>query len=219
MKKSEIDHVFEDIRYHTQRTIGPAGREVKVLDDTLTRARRLLLVASSVSARPDGYPTTTPGNGSPGGGKGGQRLMAVRAEDGSTDLVPTTSVEAAAIEQRPLPDPVTMQGRELWQHLRRLVDELDAIARVLDRFDRLQNTAAVPDPPMCWVAQVRYQLPWDLAWEPWRTTDFAGVLAHPFDEPRKVSQFVYWYTRNHRRLPERAEMLEYLQRGGVKVRA
>lgn len=216
MKKSvvgEVDRLVESVRWHTVRQVDKRP----AVDVLAGRVRRLVRVGVSVSAKADGYPSTTPGNGSPGGGKGGGVRLAVPDGEGGQDLLPSSSTEVAALA-RPAPDPVALQAGEALAALRRAVAALDELDRVLGRFDALQSTAVVPDPPMCWVAQVRYRLPFDALWEPWRTTDFAGVLADPFDEPRRVSQFVYWFTRNHRRLPERAEMVEYSQRSTVKVR-
>ncbi len=223
-RESDIDRVVEAIRHHTTRKVVTSPPDAKVelkaqsLDVTIARARHLLRVAASVSAKPDGFSSTTPGNGNPGGGKGGRKLMAIRDEKGDTDLVPTSSTEVAAIDPGRHDDPIALIGNEVWMHLRRIEGALVGLDNALNRADRLQSAAAVPDPPMCWVAQVKYQLPWDLMWEPHRATDFAGYLDTPFDEPRKVCRFVYDFVRRSRALPERADMLAYLE-GKAKVRA
>lgn len=214
----ELEHLLDGLRHHTTRLSVPsagssAGQRVAALELLIPRVRRLVRVASSVSAAADGFPGSTPGNGSPGGGKGGGRLMSVEG-----DLVPTSSTEAAALSAG-AGDPVARLGVELLRALAQAVSGLDHVAAVLDRFDQLQNTAQVPEPSMCWVAQVKHGLQWDLEWEPYRTTDFATRLVQPFDEPRRVSKFVYWFVYNHRRLPERAEMLAQLERAVVKVRS
>lgn len=232
-RSSDVDRVVSEVRaLSLELVVSPGqfpsafpGRVLKVpaLEVTLSRASRLLRVALANPSRPDGFPSSTPGNGSPGGGKGGQRMMSVPGADGGpAELVPTTSVEVAAIDQaRALPDAVALQAREAWAHLVKILDGLAGLERVCDRFDRLQSSSDVVDPPMCWLAQVRYRLPYDVMWDvqhDGRTTDFAGQLDQPFDEPRRVSMFVYWFVRNHKRLPERAEMLGYLERQTVKVR-
>lgn len=222
-RDSELNGVIDTIRHHTTRTIitSPAGAKQvhtsTALDVSMTRARTVLKIASSASSKADGFSSTTPGNGNPGGGKGGRKLMAVPGDGGQVDLVPTSSTEVAAIDSRNLPDAVSLVGHEVYTLLRKLARLHEQLDGALVRFDRLRSTAQVEDPPMCWLAQVRYKLPWDILWEPFRTTDFAGQLAEPFDEPRKVSGFVYWFVRNHKRLPERAEMLEYLEKQTVKV--
>lgn len=235
MKKHlrEVDRAVESIRELTVRQVlqsYPGSgkqpvREVRtpVIELMLGRARMVLL-AAEVPSGTDGYSPTTPGNGSPGGGKGGGRRMSVDFidDDGvrSTDLLPTSSTEAAAIDARwSGPDPVAKVGRNVNRLLLQVADGLRQLERELDNFDGLRSTAKVPDPPMCWVAQVRYKLPFDVAWEPIKTTDFAGVLDPPLDEPRKVSSFVYWYTRRTKELPSRQQMLDYLAGSTVKRRA
>lgn len=231
MKKhlSKIDDAVGTIRDLTTRLVVQSFpgsgkhpvREVRtpVIELTLGRARKVLL-AAEVSSAPDGYSATTPGNGAPGGGKGGGRRMGiVDRETGMMDWVPTSSTEAAAIDPaRREPDPVARSGRKVNVLMLRLAATLAELDRELDQFDVLRSTSTVPEPPMCWVAQTRYRLPWDLQWEPFRTTDFAGQLDTPFDEPRKVCSFVYWYVRNHKRLPLEAEMREYLTRETIRIR-
>lgn len=224
MKNSDLERVVDDLRYHTVREVqlSQSSKPARTtsLEIMLGRARRLLRVADGPSARADGFSATTPGNGSPGGGKGGGQRMRI-TDGGEVDWVPTSSTEAAAIDTRRVDDPVALLGAEAWVKMQAAAKALVELERVLDRFDRLQNTSVVPDPPMCWVAKVRAGLPYDLMWDvqtDGRTTDFAGQLAQPFDEPRKVCMFVYWFVRNHKRLPERPEMLEYLERKTVKVR-
>jgi hypothetical protein len=225
-RDSELNGVMDTLRHHTTRTINLSGPGVKAprvmpaLEVTLGKARTVIKVASSASSKPDGFSSTTPGNGNPGGGKGGRKLMRVPGEhQGDIDLVPTSSTEVDAIDRPTRPDTVTVIGAEVYKLLRQLAHLHEQLDGALVRFERLQSTAGVEDPPMCWLAQVRYKLPWDIQWEPFRTTDFAGVIAEPFDEQRKVSSFVYWFARNHKRLPERGEMLEYLERQTVKVHA
>ena len=48
-------------------------------------------------------------------------------------------------------------------------------------------------------------------WLPYRTTDFAGVLAQPLPEKVRVSNYAYWFTRNHHRLPDREDMVGHLE--------
>ncbi len=218
-----VDRVLENIRYHTTRKVKPAGHvnEVFALDDYLSRAQQLLRVAFSESAQQDGFPTSTPGNGNVGGGKGGGRVMEVGGRDADglkvVELLPTSSTEMAALAG-PQADPIANIGGEVNRCIHTIANAFDQLGRALDRADALRSTSAVPDPPMCWVAQVRYQLPWDISWEPWRTTDFAGQLSQPFDEPRRVCQFVYKFVHNHKRLPAKIEMQQYLAKSTVKLR-
>ena len=229
----ELNRLLEVVRFHTVRQVSSpgqvspliTGRDVNVpaVEVMAARVHRLVRSGFSVSADPDGFPARTPLNGSPGAGKGGGQTMAVDAVDDEgvvtgVDWVPTSSTEVAAFAKR-MPDPVAAQAGEAMAALRAVVVALDELDRVLGRFDHLQSTSKVPDPPMCWVAQVRYQLPYDVTWDIWRTTDFAGVLAQPFPEPHGVSRVVYKFVYNHRRLPTRDELLQHLQRGVMKVRA
>lgn len=191
------------------------------LDELLRRVRHLVAVDTRV-AMVDGWSSTTPGNGSPGGGKGGGRVMVIPDEAGEPDRVPTTSTEAAAfanVEARPPADPVHQMKVAALASLRRIAHEFEQLDSTLQRFDNIRSAGQVEDPPQCWFVSVRLGLPWDQAWEPWRSTDFAGVLQPPLDEPRKVCKFVYWFVRDNRRLPSRAEALKYLERGTVKVKA
>lgn len=225
-RESHLTRVVDVVRHHTTRKVITSPPDAKVerstsaIEDLLARSRHIIKVASSVSNENDGFSSTTPGNGSPGGGKGGRKLMSIPDENGQPDLVPTSTTEVAALAGiRAMPDPIARIGRDQLADLEALAAVLERMAGRADRFDNLRNTAVVPDPPMCWVAQVKYKLPWDIAWEPYRTTDFVGVLAEPFDEPRKVSSFVYWYTRRTRQLPTHAEMSAYLHGSIVKVKA
>lgn len=222
-----LDHVVAAIRAMTTRHVpAPAsvtGAKVPKLDLLLRDAVRVVEIAGSVGAQADGYAARTPLNGNPGGGKGGGVRMPVEfVEDGvrGVDPLPTSSTEMAAVA-RPMPDPVAQSGKRVLRHLAALERALVALEAETAGFERIRSTALVPDPPMCWLAQVRYRLPYDVMWDvqhDGRTTDFAGQLDQPFDEPRRVSMFVYWFVRNHKRLPERAEMLGYLERQTVKVR-
>lgn len=218
-----IDRVVETIRLHTTRKVKPAGHvnEVFALDDLLSRAQRVVRIAFSESSKPDGFPSSTPGNGNPGGGKGGGRVMPVGVVNAAghkvVDLLPTSSTEMAALTVA-RPDPISEIGKRVNLDLHTIASALDRLERNLNRFDALQSSSAVPDPPMCWVAQVKYGLPWDILWEPFRTTDFAGQLDQPFDEPRRVSHFVYWFVRNHKRLPAKVDMQQYLAKATVKLR-
>lgn len=84
-----------------------------------------------------GFPSSTPGNGSPGGGKGGSRMMEITGDDiGLTgdaagdviDLIPVTSVEASVLEGHGVAaDPAVAALAEierLTRQLRRPVERL-----------------------------------------------------------------------------------------------
>lgn len=221
--KPAVDRVAEVIRFHTTRKVKSEGHvnEVFAIDDLVSRARRVVRVAFSESAQADGYPASTPGNGNPGGGKGGGRVMEVGGRDADglkvVELLPTSSTEMAALAGH-RPDEIANVGGRVHRLLHTIANAMEQLDRELDRFDVLQSTAKVPDPPMCWVAQVKFQLPWDIAWEPWRTTDFAGQLHQPFDEPRRVCKYVYWFVRDNGRLPSKAEMQQYLTGATIKLR-
>lgn len=226
----KLARALSSIRYHTVRqvplgdAVGGRQRVRLAIDDLLVRAERAALIGASVSSQPDGFPSSTPGSGNVGGGKGGRQLMRITHRDdrslvdGEVDRVPTSPTEVAALA-RPPADPKARGSADIVLRLYELDRVLEGLSMAVDRFDRLDSTSDVVDPPMCWVAQVKYRLPFDPLWEPTKTTDFASQLAEPFDEPRKVCTFVYWFVRNHRRLPSQAEMLEYLERKTVRIRA
>lgn len=183
------------------------------LDSILRRARLLLEVEQRAGlARADGYPSTTPGNGSPGGGQGGGRLMVVPGDmPGEVDRVPTTSTEAAALAPAHA-DPVSAIAVSVTSHLRRLAHELEQLDAALGRWERMRMVAKVPDPPQCYIVGELLGLPWDDYWEPWRTTSFERLLDDPqFAEPRKVCQWAYWFVRDNRRLPTKDEALRRLR--------
>lgn len=223
----ELDKAFVTIRSRTieQVSVIRGGREVNrpAIDVTLTRARRLLEAAMMPSA-PDGFPSSTPGNGSPGAGKGGGKRVGLAYVDDTgveqTDWVPTSSTESAAIfARRPERDQVQGVGRKVNRLLLVIASSLEKLDAALDGLELLQSTADVADPPMCWVAQTRNHLPYDEEWdvkagtEGARTTTFEGTLDDPFDEPRRVCRFTYRFVHRHKRLPTQDEMTQYLARG------
>lgn len=177
--------------------------------------------ATGGGERHDGYPTTTPGNGSVGAGKGGGRTMEIADEHGLPDRVPTTATEAAAfarLEGAPSQDPIRHLSRQLRHHLERIANAYAAIEADLRRFDNLRSTADLTEPEQCYVAAVICKLPFDPTWEHrLRTTDFAGYLPHPWDEPRKVCRWTYDFVRARRRLPTPDEMRQHLERGTVRI--
>lgn len=189
-----------------------AQRPLK-LKHLLSRATDVITVARSASPDPDGFPATTPGNGSPGSGKGGGSTMVVDGE-----RLPTSSTEVAAFASGVrVSDPSGSIGAELERELRVLESALLRIGWALDRWDRLRSPADLKDAPQCWVAAVMHKLPFDEKWEPHRRTTFEGVLDTPWREERQVCRWVYDFTRDHGRLPAEEEMRQYLERGYVRV--
>ena len=73
-RDSLVENVVESIRHHTVRKVVTSPPDAKVeqsapaVEVLMRRARHILKVSSSVSARADGFSSTTPGNGNPGGG-------------------------------------------------------------------------------------------------------------------------------------------------------
>lgn len=193
--------------------------ELKV-DELFRRLRHLLAMDDRVAVI-DGYPSTTPGNGSPGGGKGGGRTIAV-LDDGEVipDLVPITSVESAALERGvDPPDPVHEMAIRALAHVRKAVHALEELDAELGAFDRLRMRSKVPDPPQCFVIKdLLGIMTWDDLWTPQRATTFPKLdrstlpedRRTAFDEPRKVCPYVYTHVYNHHRLPTRTEALKYL---------
>ncbi len=205
--KRLVGNLERDLKHQLRRT-----KDGDKLDLLLARARHAITVGMIPSGN-DGYPTTTPGNGNPTGGGG--RHIIVPDENGQPDRVPITSTEAAAIDRTTNPDPVAAIARTLLAELVNLKTSLDEIEGALSRFDALRSMAATNDPPQCHVASKMHKLPWDVMWEPWRTSDLGGT----FPEPVKLSKYVYWFHRDNGRLPSKNEMLKYLEKGVVMVGA
>lgn len=207
-----------------QSAVGQKGQKgfrpavaVPRLEVLLRRAETVVFAASSVSRSSDGWSSMTPLNGNPPGGKGGRRMMSVRDEEGRADLVPTSSTEVSAIAPGSPADPTVAAGRAVNMAVHELDRAMEHLAQALDRWDHLRSTSSVVEPPMCWWAG-RLGLPWDPVWEPWRETDFAGLLPESWPEKRRVSSVVYWFVRNHRRLPTQPEMVQALERSVVRVK-
>lgn len=225
----EVAELFERLRDMTTRLVATdqlddrgAPLRRPALADLEGRVRALLAADEQVS-RADGWGSSTPGNGSPGSGKGGRPVMAIPAEGAEKsddalvppDWVPVSSTERAVLTMPP-PDPVHRQAQTVRRELATVVRSLETILRTLTRWETLRSKD-VENPPHCYVIQVVLGLPFDIEWEQWRRTDFAGVLDRPFDEPRKVCSFVYWFARNHKRLPTKEEALKHLRSGKVGV--
>jgi len=244
-----VEKLLEDVR---EMSIGQVliDRDQPGLGKELAM-RQLLARATAVlssgvkSSEPDGFGATTPGNGSPGGGKGGGPTMKIdipererrvpQSADGQEwldslhpnrrgagqDPVPTSSTEVAAIatlDRRGRTDPIEAITYEIIGDLRMIRDGMLRLAHALDRRERLRSITEVEDPPQCWVASVMHKLPYDPEWELELTaTKFDGVLEHPWDEEHKVCRWVYVFTRRHERLPLLEEMLQHLSKGYVRV--
>lgn len=211
----------------------PGGRKQPRLRNLLDQARRALATPIgdlTVSEDPDGFPTSTPGNGSPGGGKGGRSTMTIEDPDDELDPggveVPVTSVERAvfAIEggvSAGVRSAVQLDQLfgEISSQLRHIDSAAMRLSAALIRFEALRDKADDEAGPQCYVASVMHHLPWDRAWEPVVATQFDGVLAKPWPEPHRVCRWVYDFTRRHERIPTRDELLQYLERGLVRVSA
>lgn len=220
-----LDAVDDMLLKHVPIDAGrPGGRKQPRLRNLLDQARVALstpLGDLSVSEEPDGFSSTTPGNGSPGGGKGGQSTMTIDGE-----VVPTSSTERAVFAREFVSGPgvrsaVVMHEllAEIETQLRHLDSAAMRLGSALIRFEALRGKADDDAGPQCYVASVVHRLPWDRVWEPVVTTQFDGVLAKPWDEPRKVCRWVYDFTRRNGRIPTRDELLQYLERGVVRLPA
>lgn len=189
-------------------------REPKITE--LLRRVTHLVTCDDQQAVIDGYSSTTPLNGSPGAGKGGGRLMAVPGDhDGLSDYVPTSSTESAAfVRGTPPADPVHTAALAAVATLHTIVSALERLDAELGRVERLRLVSRVPDPPQCWWIR-QLGLPWDERWEPWRATDFPKLKPAVTDEPVKVCRFVYWFARDHHRLPTKPEALKHLERTAI----
>lgn len=181
------------------------------IDGMLRRSRHVVTMAL-IPSQYDGWGSTTPGNGSPGGGSG--RHITVEDEHGQPDRVPVTSVELAVFNRERQGDGVTEIGRLVLAELTTIQSALWSLENHLNAFDHQRSTAKVEDAPQCHVAK-GYGLPWDETWTPFRSSDLGGEL----DEPRRLCKFTYWFHRDNGRLPTKAEMLKHLERGTVRVSA
>lgn len=217
----ELDELFDLLRAFTTAKVDRPGtsHQVAALSEIERRARALFH-ADQVLAAADGFGARTPGNGSPGSGKGGRPMMPIRDEEAPVgtppDLVPTSSTEVAALALSP-PDPVHRRAVRVREALDVVVGALRLARRELDEWEQDRSTRVASDPPFCWLAQVRYGMVWDELWTVEHRTDFAGVLPERLDEPRPVCQFVYLFTRRMKRLPTRDEMEQRLQRTVVRT--
>lgn len=194
------------------------------LDDLITTVRTIAAYDSAGVDSNDGWGTTTPGNGSPGSGKGGGRQMAIETPEGNTDRVPTSSTEAAAFMrlERGRPDEIHGLHRADVQALRKILDGMNTIAANAKRAENLRSISDLCEPTsMCWFAQ-KYELPWDIAWEIHKHTDFVRhdgtrYTSTEWPERRPVCRFAYEFVRTNFREPTKEEMLTHLQRGVVRV--
>lgn len=219
-----LGRVSDDLRYLTTRPVQVGKVTRPALDVLLDRAHQVIAVGLSVSADIDGWSATAPMNGSPGAGKGGGRTMPIHAPTG-TDHVPTSSTEASAFARlsgAPSSDSAAGIAAKMIRDLGVAQKALLEVDRGVQRFDRLRSTKDLAEAPQCHVAQVICGLPYDPMWEPFRSTDFAGLIDPPWPEPRRVCSPVYWFVRNNRhlhRLPNGDELRSWLERGSSKVRA
>lgn len=182
------------------------------LEAMLSKAKHVLSVALMPS-RPDGFPSTTPGNGNPGGGSG--RFIVVPDEKGYPERVPVTTTEQAVMTPNVMGDPIGAIAREVLAELATMQASLQAIDNALNRFDNLRNQVTETAAPYCYVARHIHKLPWDEKWETFRRTDFRGM----FTEPQPVCQFVYYFHRDNGRLPTEKEMRTYLEKQVVRIHA
>jgi hypothetical protein len=192
---------------------GQTALTEQALEQMLRRVVHLAQIGDRCGrAQADGFPSTTPGNGSPGSGKGGGRTMPIPTPTGELDHVPTSSTEAAALAGRIQADPLSTITTRAISHLRRAVHELEELDAALGEADRLRLLSKVPDPPQCYVTRELFGLPFDDEWAVFRVTSFPKLNDPRFDEPRRVCSWVYYFVRNHSRLPTRDEAIKHLRR-------
>ena len=226
MRVSErLTRLIEDLRHHTTRTItvarpGKPAEKRAAVDELIRRAQHIVAIGYSVSSDIDGYSATTPGNGSPGSGKGGRATMKVPGDNGP-EFVPTSSTEQAVFARlhpnQQNRDRSAEMARQILAELHTATVALASMEAIANRFDRLRDLSDLPDAPQCYIAQVINELPWDEAWTPWCRTNFAGKLPQPLDEERPVSRWGRDFVLHWRRFPTRDEMLTYLERGYVRI--
>lgn len=221
----------------------PAARQLRRRVEAITSNP-----ARGISSRPDGFSARTPGNGSPGGGKGGGPTIRVEdrsdpvrslhveivdTEDGprvvrgsefevvsDTAVVPVTSVELAMLGRVG----VVALPEPIEAIAARIERQLDTVVRALaglaQDVDRYERLRSTADveDPPQCWIAATYGLPWDDTWAPAHLTRFDGVLDPPWPEHRPVSAWVYQFTRKHKRVPTDDECRQYLARGIVYVR-
>lgn len=226
----QMDQIEERVRSMTvtrvsRKVRSPDGSEAVVsemkLEELLRRARHLMVIDHRAgSAVADGFPSTTPGNGSPGSGKGGGKMMTIPGdpEHPDDDVVPTSSTEAAALADV-AGDPIRRLAVATMARVRNIARELEELDATLGAFDRIRLTSKVPDPPQCYVARELLGLPWDPEWDPFKSTTFPKLDDVRFDEPRRVCKWVYWFVRDNERLPTRDEAIKHLYRTAVDRQA
>jgi hypothetical protein len=188
------------------------GSKSSVIEQLLAEARQVLLIEAPADplSEPDDagcWPSTTPMNGSPGGGSGG--VVGSRVE--TAGVARAMSGVAA--------DPISSIARSVEGHVLAIESHLVELQSDMGRFHRLRSPADLDNGRWCYVAKHVHGLPFDAVWEPHKQTTFEGVLDRPWPEPQWVSRWCYDFTRSHKRLPTEDEMKEYLTKGRVLVRA
>jgi hypothetical protein len=166
-------------------------------NDLTTRLKKALATTRRAgNTRPDGYPTTTPGNGTVATTRG--RTIIVDDEHGEPDHVPVTSVEAAVIDrQHHHRDRHLQLTLNAYAALDAAVLNLQRCTRLLDRLDTLTDASTLEPAPGCW-AMARIG-----KWEPiHRTTIIDG-------EPRSLGRWAYDWVRSTGRLPTTQECQDH----------
>lgn len=190
----------------------PNDRHVEALCDRLRdigrqaeqRANRLkahlALVRRGRSGQPDGYPASVRG-----GGIGGAEL---------------TSVEGAADRRiAGVHDELSSHVENELAYLEQAIASLDASTSRSQAVDRLLDDHDLNPRPQCWIiTHVGKITEWDPRFDEHVRTDFDGVLARKWDQPRPVCRWAYDFVRAQRRLPTQAEIAMYADRGVVRVR-
>lgn len=195
-----LANVGRDLRAQLKKT-----KDGDPLEELLARSSHVISVAL-IPSQPDGYPSTTPGNGNSGGCGG--RFISVPDELGEPDRVPVTSTEQAVLNDHTTPDKVNAIAREVLAELATVATSLTSLSHALDRFDHLRRTDGQVADRQCYVTKHVLKLGWEEEWEPWRTSDLNGALSEPFP----VCKWVYWFHRDNGRLPTSKEALTHIER-------
>lgn len=200
-RQQRLDHNLETIHIHTRANTaeGTTAQETLIPAlESLSRRSQALLEADRFTTRADGYATTTPGNGEPGG----------------SGWSPSSSTETAAMAE-PRADGIHQAALACEEHIAKAAVHLAGASAALVRADRIRNPN-VDNQPYDWVAQ-QHKLPHDDAWTVAFNTTFQGYLKPAWPDEHGVSRFTYLFVRDNKRTPTRDEMCQHLQRGVTRL--
>lgn len=184
------------------------------LSQYLATSRRLILLDATASSRVDGYPTSASGAGS---GGGSAELTSVERAANALGFAGTGSTADEDRTGRPELDPIHFLALDALKYRKTLLDALDRLANIEARWKRLQTIDATKELGNdTWCAHARsLGLPYDEKWDRHCRSNLKGL----WPEERPVCLWVRDFALHWKRLPDKNEMLTYLERTTVRMKA